>query len=153
MSKQITQINVPDPYKISDLISGQIAKDCIKLMEMYLILELLQKDTLDKEDLVLINAVTSFKIDTYDSELEPLLSKMHYLCRENSRGGSLMNKFYVSEKLYNNVFPDIKWEITSFGCKIVKSDILQENLVIGIAKSKFKWIEPQNLIIIGKIDG
>lgn len=93
------------------------------------------------------------------NDIYTITQLMSQVVREKSNGAAILDTVYVTSAIYNKLINDLK----NTGCTEksivvvnrakVKEMAIEANYdVIGICKSKFEYVPPEMLIVLGKVN-
>lgn len=151
ISEKLSQAEI-ELKKSLPFINEFILEDCINLIKTYYIMGLSTKNDITLEEALLLKDITCCHTIVYEKNLEDLTSKMHNFHRENSKGASVIKKFFVEKTIYDKFFTKDDGNVYSLGAKIVPTETWLNQFIVGIGDTKFKYIEPRFLITLGRIN-
>lgn len=135
-------------------LGEEVSKECGEILFLHFVKKLLQKRTLNTDDRYLLWEGNKNPIYKFDDIPEAVTWMFQYI-REKSHGGCILTVVYISPTLYNSLIESLQIDsiglIKIFGVSINKGEI-NDNKIYGIAKSKFKFMPLENIIIIGEIN-
>lgn len=152
------KLNLAEGELIKNLpfINEFVIKDCINLIKTYYLSQLVYKNSISLEEFLLIKDINCCQETIYGKNIHEIIGKMYNSARDSSNGACCLKKIFVNREMFEKEFPnevkDAK-EIKFLNAKItlVDSFLFENDLLIGISESKFKYIEPNMLITIGQI--
>jgi hypothetical protein len=162
MSKNILKL-IDDIYfysceKLNGILINEEIDPIIDQLITAVIVNILEKDKLDKDDIELLSHVKNYDLSNIQSnDIFGLIQKMSVIARENSHGACILYRVFVTSDAYKQLLESTGQKsvknITIGKVQIKPCDEVTKDIgvsVYGICKSKFN-ISPIKLILTGKI--
>ena len=137
---------------IPDEVSSESIDDCINMLKARYILDLVQHgDDINVADLIeLAKNQKVYKSSHFSS----LIGLMKNVARDRSHGAVKLTYVFVSKYAYLSLLEELSLvgepRIDYLGVSVKVDSSLGDLNVVGICKPKFKYIDLDNLIIIGE---
>lgn len=141
-------------YQLSknfDFINEFLLDDCINLIKSYYISLLIYKKNIQEDDIDLIKSITCCCERVYGENIKEIFSKLYNFARENSKGACGIKRFLIQKDEYDKHFNPEDGKISFLGAEITPVLLDLNNYIIAICESKYKYIEPNKLILLGKV--
>lgn len=134
-----------------DFVNEFILDDCINLIKSYYISLVIYKKHIDEDDVTLIQSVSCCCERVYSENIQELFSKLYNLARENSKGACGIKRFLIQKDEYDKYFNPEDGKISFLGAEITPVLLDLNQYIIAICESKYKYIEPHKLVLLGKV--